>query len=297
MKIKSDEENFDEAESQAYRCWTETNVPSDIASLFQDPQLKALTPDSPPFFHLLAALQQFTAQPPHTLPLSSTLPDMKASTTSYIHLQKLYKAQAEEEKSRFKSFLQVPIDDSIVDSFVKNAHGIKVLRGKKWGTLDSDPSALGEIFLLALCHCCSILTCRSRVANAIASSPKPVATHLALSALRSLTTTSPGVAPTLESLTAAAEALLPPGTELPEEFSDAVGEMYVIHHLCHRFLVDLYLIPPSNSVRAPTADVPNTAAFLGGLVAQEVIKMITKQYVPIDGTCVVDLVETWTGII
>jgi hypothetical protein len=26
MKVKSDEENFDEAETQAYRCWTETKV-------------------------------------------------------------------------------------------------------------------------------------------------------------------------------------------------------------------------------------------------------------------------------
>jgi hypothetical protein len=26
MKIKGDEENFDEAEAQAYRCWTETKV-------------------------------------------------------------------------------------------------------------------------------------------------------------------------------------------------------------------------------------------------------------------------------
>jgi hypothetical protein len=28
-----------------------------------------------------------------------------------------------------------------------------------------------------------------------------------------------------------------------------------------------------------------------------VIKMITKQYVPIDGYCTIDLVETWTGVL
>lgn len=39
------------------------------------------------------------------------------------------------------------------------------------------------------------------------------------------------------------------------------------------------------------------AAFLGGIVAQEVIKMITQQYVPINGYCVIDLIETWTGVI
>lgn len=57
------------------------------------------------------------------------------------------------------------------------------------------------------------------------------------------------------------------------------------------------LVYPVFSVRAPFADLPNTAAFLGGLVAQEVIKMITKQYVPINGYCVADLVDSWTGVI
>lgn len=52
----------------------------------------------------------------------------------------------------------------------------------------------------------------------------------------------------------------------------------------------------TTSARAPTADVPNTAAFMGGLVAQEAIKMITKQYVPINGYCVADLVDSWTGV-
>ena len=52
-----------------------------------------------------------------------------------------------------------------------------------------------------------------------------------------------------------------------------------------------------HSVRAPDADLPNTAAFLGGLVAQESIKMITRQYIPVLGYCVVDLVDSWTGVV
>jgi amyloid beta precursor protein binding protein 1 len=57
------------------------------------------------------------------------------------------------------------------------------------------------------------------------------------------------------------------------------------------------MLAPTNSVRSPSADLPTTSAFLGGLVAQEAIKMITKQYVPVNGYCVVDLVETWTGVV
>jgi hypothetical protein len=52
-----------------------------------------------------------------------------------------------------------------------------------------------------------------------------------------------------------------------------------------------------HSIRAPTADLPNVAAFLGGMVAQEAIKMITRQYIPVNGYCVIDLVDTWTGVL
>ncbi|KAG6817386.1 hypothetical protein H0H87_009573 [Tephrocybe sp. NHM501043] len=179
---------------------------------------------------------------------------MKANTDGYIHLQKLYKTRAQEEKEHFKSFLTVPIDDALVDSFVKNAHALKVLRGKKWGALDADSALL---------------------ANAAASSPKQTSIHLSLSALSSLIVEHPGVAPTIDSLTAEAQALLGSGVDLPDDFADYVGEI----------------------ARSPSADLPNTAALLGGLVAQEVIKVITKQYVPIDSYCTVDLVETWTGVI
>ncbi|KAF8908198.1 hypothetical protein CPB84DRAFT_1767560 [Gymnopilus junonius] len=258
MRKKHDEENFEEAEAQAYRAWTPTTVPSDISALFTDPKVLSLTDSSPPFYHLVYALSKFVEdQPYHALPLTSTLPDIKASTDSYIHLQKLYKARAEEEKQIFKSYLKVPVEEDMVDAFLKNSHALKLLRGKKWGALEADKEAL---------------------VSAIETAPKQLSTHLALTALTSLAAKNQPNAPltpTVEDLTAEAQTLLPPGTDLPDEFPDAVGEV----------------------ARSPTADLPNTAALLGGLVAQEVIKMITKQYIPINGYCIVDLIETWTGIL
>ncbi|KAI5831997.1 hypothetical protein K523DRAFT_370965 [Schizophyllum commune Tattone D] len=255
MKKKFDEENFDEAGAQAYRCWSETGVPSEVSALFDAPELSSVTASSPPFFILLDALKKFVAQPPHVLPLSAALPDMKASTGSYIELQKLYKARAQEEKEAFKKFLAYPVQDEIVDSFVKNAHGIKLLRGEKWTDVDKKGTAL---------------------AKAITETDgKEVGTHLALSALSNLLAKTPEAQITIEALTEEAKALLPLGTTLPEAFEAAVGEV----------------------ARSPTADLPNTAAFLGGLVAQEVIKMITKQYIPINSVCVVDLIGTWTGML
>lgn len=40
--------------------------------------------------------------------------------------------------------------------------------------------------------------------------------------------------------------------------------------------------------RAGGGELHNTSALTGGMVAQEIIKIITKQYVPIDNTCIFD---------
>ncbi|KAH7923031.1 hypothetical protein BV22DRAFT_1130938 [Leucogyrophana mollusca] len=267
LKLKPDEENFDEAEAQAYRCFTETKVPSEISALFEDPVIspESLSQNPSPFFHLLSALKEFTIQSEsHTLPLTSTLPDMKSDTKSYIHLQRLYKLRAEEEKQAFKSYVRAPVDDALVDSFVKNAHALQVLRGEQWGAFDADKKALGSPIEVSF-----------GTATALLVTPKGLLIHLSLSALSSLNTREPGVLLTVEALRAEVQAIIGEGVVLPDELEEVIGEL----------------------VRAPTAELPNTAAFLGGMVAQEAIKMITKQYIPVKGYCVVDLIETWTGVV
>ncbi|TFK45262.1 hypothetical protein OE88DRAFT_1715442 [Heliocybe sulcata] len=258
MRRKPDEENFEEAEAQAYRAWTETTVPSEISALFKDSGLSSLTPSSPPFFQLLSALQKFTQESPHTLPLTSTLPDMRSDTKSYIHLQTLYKRQAEEEKAKFKSLIsedvRETIGDEMIDLFVKNAHALVVMRGREWGSFDQDRAALAM--------------------DPSGKETAKLATHLAFSALSSLTLQHQ--TPTVAALKAEVERIAGTDVELPEEQLDAaVGEV----------------------ARAPTADLPNMAAFLGGMVAQETIKMITRQYVPQKGYLVIDMVDMWTGAV
>jgi NEDD8-activating enzyme E1 regulatory subunit len=73
---------------------------------------------------------------------------MRSNTANYIHLQKLYKARAEEEKAIFKDILSkggrgAGVGDEDIDSFVKNCHALRVLKGKKWGAFDTDREALG----------------------------------------------------------------------------------------------------------------------------------------------------------
>jgi amyloid beta precursor protein binding protein 1 len=44
--------------------------------------------------------------------------------------------------------------------------------------------------------------------------------------------------------------------------------------------------------RAAGGELHNISAVIGGMVAQEIIKIITKQYIPIDNTCIFDGIES-----
>lgn len=109
---------------------------------------------------MLHALSIFTQREPHTLPLSPALPDLKSDTTSYIHLQNLYKAQANAEKAEFVKILEEvrakagvpqPIPTVLVDEFVKNCHQLKIIKGKQIGKEDN--ATLRESSLLFILFC------------------------------------------------------------------------------------------------------------------------------------------------
>lgn len=48
--------------------------------------------------------------------------------------------------------------------------------------------------------------------------------------------------------------------------------------------------------RAIGGDLHNISALTGGMVAQEVIKVVTKQYIPFDNTCVFDGIKSQVGV-
>lgn len=57
---------------------------------------------------------------------------------------------------------------------------------------------------------------------------------------------------------------------------------------------DILLTTPS--VRAGGAELHNIAALTGGLVSQEVIKVITEQYIPVDNTCLFDGISSKSAV-
>ena len=62
----------------------------------------------------------------------------------YMHLQCIYSTCAEHECTVFRGLVQIPVDDALVERFVRNAHALRALRGRRWGEFDQDPVALGS---------------------------------------------------------------------------------------------------------------------------------------------------------
>ncbi|KAK4934171.1 hypothetical protein LTR28_010844 [Elasticomyces elasticus] len=50
-------------------------------------------------------------------------------------------------------------------------------------------------------------------------------------------------------------------------------------------------------VRAAGSELHNIASLAGGILAQEVIKVITRQYVPIDNTCLFDGINSKSAVV
>ena len=49
--------------------------------------------------------------------------------------------------------------------------------------------------------------------------------------------------------------------------------------------------------RARGGELHNISALTGGMISQEVIKIITKQYIPIDNTCIFDGIASRTQVL
>jgi NEDD8-activating enzyme E1 regulatory subunit len=74
------------------------------------------------------------------MPLSGTLPDMKAQSADYIELQNIYKSKARRDIQAVTTLvreiekqysLSNPVDEREIEVFCKNAQYMRLIRGKE----------------------------------------------------------------------------------------------------------------------------------------------------------------------
>lgn len=186
------------------------------------------------------------------LPVPGSIPDMKAQSSVYVALQRLYKNKARADVAEVVSLLQCPPRTTApsteeVESYCKNAAFIKLIRGS-----EATPEALQKLADQEL-----------NAEFALAPTLIPVYMALRASELALASSESSSIS-TDEVLSELTKLVSVPSND--ERISKAIAEV----------------------LRAKGTELHNISSLVGGMVAQEVIKLLTKQYVPIDNTCVFD---------
>ena len=128
------EENFEEAEKFVYLAWAKTELPDNIKTLFADRRCEEPTDD---MWVTVSAIKQFVENEGHgMLPLQGSVPDMAALTNNYLALQRVYHDRAESDFSvvfhraqaiKARTGSSVPVPESLVRQMCKNASSLTLM--------------------------------------------------------------------------------------------------------------------------------------------------------------------------
>lgn len=305
------EENYDEAVGAVLKSLNSPSLSSGVREIFSAEDCK--TPTSQvyaPFSNLHKRYLSLTIQQSanfwiiahaihtfHTahavLPVPGSLPDMKAQSSDYIQLQNIYKTKARHDLAEVLQTVRAleksvsrtsPIDEKEVEAFCKGAAFIKLIHGRRlqipgekvdWdGRAKSiyanlqDADSLVQIYIAFLAYD-HFTSTHFRAPSADPSTHDEDLDLLAqytttiLTDLYTQSTTSTTTDPTEPDIEAAKTAT----TQIIKEL-----------------------------LRAGGGELHNISALTGGMVAQEVIKVVTRQYVPVDNCCVFDGVGSRTAV-
>ncbi|KAH7173619.1 uncharacterized protein B0J16DRAFT_358744 [Fusarium flagelliforme] len=249
------EENFEEAIAAVMKHVVAPSLPNSLQQVFD---YIHQDPDEikSSFWIIAEAVKRFYSEHDR-LPVPGGLPDMKAQSSVYIKLQNIYKERARQDVSEVLEIVRsIPggedVDSDQVELFCKNARFIKLINSHEEKTVKLDQVVEQQL-------------ANDEVA-AIAGPEMPLSLiplYLALLA-------------TSNSKTATADEIM----------------AFISSHAPQVAENERYKKTAQEVERAAGGELHNVSALTGGMVAQEMIKIITKQYVPIDNTCIFDGIDS-----
>ncbi len=258
------EENFEEALSNLNKVWGPKEVPSDVLRVLDDKEAVEAGKDSEPFWVVCQALKRFYVEE-NALPVCPTIPDMHSSTASYLALQQAYQAKFDQEVTRVCE-LAHEVSPSVSRDFVRkmclNARMLRVIRPKPM-------YAVQEVEMTP------------KLKEMLASEVD-------------------GYSASIMFFLRHADAFFEehsryPGAEL-EDAADTEED-------ARKMSVLLANVPGVNEdmtnelVRSGGAELHCIASIIGAIASQEVIKLLTKQMVPLCGTLVYDGINSLSTVI
>ena len=292
--VHSDEQNFDEANNEL-NTYLGQSVPGSVFSVLEDPKANNLSSESPDFWVVAFALREFV-EANGRLPLSGSIPDMHSDTESYTALQNAFYEKSAEDyamvldrvkqlRAEFPAAVISGIStEDLTHQMCKNAQQIRVIRYSK--IIDElkgpfDPETVEMIQEALNEHPDEVpedLSMSDPNPNVEkVAKQKPVIWYLMLRAFDRFTTLhgrNPGC------LVSDDAALASDAAELLRIFGDefqASGLGQVPSHL-------ITLSHAKEIVRAGGGEMHTVAAMMGGVAAQEAVKILTGLFIPVDNT-------------
>jgi amyloid beta precursor protein binding protein 1 len=267
------EENYDEAIGAVLKSITQWTLGSNLRDIFGMDQCTNIKPDSDNFWIIAAAIKTFY-NAHGALPLPGSLPDMKAQSADYISLQNIYKNKARQDAAEILKTVRTieadlgsrstPIGEKEVEIFCKNAGHVKVIQGRSIPRLEASAPQVIE-----------------SIRNGLGNPESLVSVFIAFQAIDAI------VNDNQEDENSA--------TPLDDEakWSSTIDHLLsIITENGSQPLDDETrerITKAGQEVRrAGGGELHNISSLTGGLVAQEALKVLTKQYVPLDNTCVFD---------
>ncbi|XP_070575190.1 NEDD8-activating enzyme E1 regulatory subunit-like [Ptychodera flava] len=259
------EENFDEAVKNVNNALVPTVIPDDVKNIFNDDCCVNLTSDSSSFWIVSHAIKQFTEnEGKGALPLRGSIPDMTADSKRYIQLQNVYREQASQDYQAITgrvhhilNTLGLPLDyvaDSDIKLFCKNAHFVRVVR------------------------------CRplAQEYNPEKAKTADIATNLE----------NPDNEIVFYILLRAVDRFYSQYSRYPGFYDDQVEADIPKLKNCLNNILQEWGLSPSlikddyihEMCRYGASELHTVAAFMGGAAAQEVVKIVTKQFLPFNNT-------------
>ncbi|KAG6118013.1 hypothetical protein E4U14_007327 [Claviceps sp. LM454 group G7] len=248
------EENFDEAVAAVMKHISHPSLPESLRQIFDD--VDHLKEDAHGDFWIISRAVQRFHQRHQQLPLPGGLPDMKALSKVYLELQYIYKSKAKQDI------------DEVVETVRSVPGGSGIARD------DVELFCKNARFVKLL-----------RGPHYGTSMRQIIQTELASDEMMAVAgPESPlSLVPIFLALQTSALA--------PEVSTREIIEL--ITSFAPELRGNQRLLEVAQEVsRSNRRELHNIAAIMGGMIAQEMIKVITRQYVPIENVCIFDGIES-----
>ncbi|RLV95150.1 NEDD8-activating enzyme E1 regulatory subunit [Spathaspora sp. JA1] len=253
------ETNFIEAYTSYHRAFQKTEIPNSIKPLLVASQERELTASSSIFWIYIAALHNFIIRNNGLLPLSGKLPDMFSDTNNYIKLQKIYHKKALQDQNLFTQEVYF-----ILESLGRSKEGI---------SKDSIISFCKNVQLLYVTTGSKYLSNDKLIEDLYQENEND-----GLGVYYGILTFNYFVdqfnrAPSLED---------------SEEFVNLFTDMFGQTKQLPGSILNIFKEILSHNTR----NYHNLCSLMGGIASQEVLKLTTSQYIPLDNLFIFDGIKS-----